>query len=337
MLVTSIGSLPFTDVEKALDAVFACCPEAPFWPQLPRRSFLEDMYVQGLEGVPALVTDAAKGTVYMDTRKTEGIERFYEDAANGNIAAFAVSQAAAPGFYGLLERLKTRGRSVRLVKGQMTGPFTLGIGLKDENGRPIVYNGAYFDIIKKAIRMKAAWMIDAIKSACPGKEVVIFFDEPAMVSLGSAYVSVSREAATAMIDEVTEGLDATIGVHCCGNTDWPALLLSGLDIINYDAFNFMETLFYFPGELTAFLARGGHVAPGIVPSSAEGLAGTDVYSLARSLRAFEGYMREAGLPPGADEIVTTACGLGSLSEAGAYRALDLLKNLPDAAKTLDKG
>lgn len=337
MLVTSIGSLPFTDVEKALDAVFASCPEAPFWPQLPKRSFLEDMYVQGLEGVPALTTDAGKGAVYMDTRKTEGIERFYEDVASANIGAFAVSQDAAPGFYGLLERLKRAGGRVRLVKGQMSGPFTLGIGLKDENGKPVIYNDAYFDIIKKALRMKAAWMIDAIRRACPGTEVVIFFDEPAMVSLGSAYVSVSREAATAMIDEVIEGLDGRIGVHCCGNTDWPALLTSGLDIINYDAFNFMETLFYFPRELSGFLARGGRVAPGIVPSLAEGLAGADVYGLARSLRAFEGRMADAGFPPDADEIVTTACGLGSLGEAEAYRALDLLKNLPDAVRTLDKG
>ena len=333
MLVTSIGSLPFTDVEKALDAVFACCPEAPFWPQLPRRSFLEDMYVQGLEGVPALVTDAAKGTVYMDTRKTEGIERFYEDAANGNIAAFAVSQAAAPGFYGLLERLKTRGRSVRLVKGQMTGPFTLGIGLKDENGRPIVYNGAYFDIIKKAIRMKAAWMVKAMKSRCPGTEVLLFFDEPAMVSFGSAFVPISKEVATSLFDEVIEGLDATVGIHCCGNTDWSVLLATGVDLINYDAFNFMDTLFYFRPELSTFLARGGRVAPGIVPSSGEALRRVALADLARLWHTFERRLSEGSSFPRQEGVATTACGLGSLDESDARHALELLKHLPEAAKT----
>ena len=124
MLVTSIGSLPFTDVEKALDAVFESCSECPFWPQLPKRSFMEDMYVQGLEGVPALVTDMQSGTTYMDTGKTEGIERFYEDVAGGNIDAFAISEAAAPGFYGFLARLRRNASGVRAIKGQLTGPFT---------------------------------------------------------------------------------------------------------------------------------------------------------------------------------------------------------------------
>ncbi len=337
MLVTSIGSLPFTDVEKALDVVFESCPECPFWPQLPKRSFMEDMYVQGLEGVPALVTDMQSGTTCMDTGKTEGIERFYEDVAGGNIDAFAISEAAAPGFYGFLARLRRNASGVRAIKGQLTGPFTLGIGLKDENGKPIVYNDAYFDIIKQGIRMKAAWMIKAMRDACPGRDVIFFFDEPALVSLGSAYVSISREAATSMVDEASAGLDARIGVHCCGNTDWPALLLSGIDIINYDAFGFMETIFYFPRELSGFFARGGRIAPGIVPSSSEGLAAASPDSLARSWRAFEQHVSEAGGTSDEGEIVTTSCGVGSLSEAEAYKALDLLKRLPDAARKLGKG
>jgi len=324
------------DVERALDAVLASCPECPFWPQLPKRSFYEDMFVQALEGVPAIVVDGSRGSVYMDTRRTDGIERFYEEVYEGNADAFAISEAAAPGFYGLLERLPKAAGTIRFVKGQLTGPFTIGIGLKDESGKPVIYNDAYFDVIKKALRMKAAWMIKAIRGACPGKEVILFFDEPAMVSLGSAFVSISGSTVTSMMREVAGGLDAKIGVHCCGNTDWPVLLGAGLDIINYDAFNFMDTPFYFRRELSEFLARGGWVAPGIVPSSAEDLAGVNLSDLVRTWNTFGDHLRDAGAVLESEEISTTACGLGSLSEADASRALDLLRELPDAVKRPDK-
>ena len=155
-MVTGIGSVPFTEVDRAIDHVFTACRQAPFWPQLARRSFLEDMYVQFLEGVPSVVIDEQNERVYVDTGSTDGIERFYEDVASRNLEAFAISEAAAPGLYRLLERLPEIRDEVRIIKGHLTGPFTLGLGLKDEKGQPIIYNSAYFDIIKKALHMKAA-------------------------------------------------------------------------------------------------------------------------------------------------------------------------------------
>jgi hypothetical protein len=333
MLVTSIGSLPFVDVDAALDAVLAYCPEIPFWPQLPKRSFWESMYVQCLEGTPGLVVDGEAATVYVDTRKTDGIERFYEDVSAGNIDAFPLSERAAPGFYRFLERLPEVSGRIRYAKGQLTGPFTLGIGLKDENGRPIIYDGAYFDVIKKALRMKAAWMVKTMKSRCPGTKILLFFDEPAMVSFGSAFVPVSKEAATSLFDEVIEGLGATVGIHCCGNTDWSVLLATGVDIINYDAFNFMDTLFYFRRELSDFLTRGGRIAPGIVPSSGEALRRVALADLARLWHTFERRLSEGSSFPRQEGVATTACGLGSLDESDARHALELLKHLPEAAKT----
>ena len=46
----------------------------------------------------------------------------------------------------------------------------------------------------------------------------------------------------------------------------------------------------------------------------------------------EGRLSEAGGAPEQAMIVTTACGLGTLSEADAYRSLELLKRLPDAVE-----
>ena len=84
-MVTGIGSVPFTDVDRAPDHGFAAGRQAPFWPQLAKRSFLENMYVQFLEGVPSIVIDEQNEKVYIDTGSTDGIERFYEDVASGNL------------------------------------------------------------------------------------------------------------------------------------------------------------------------------------------------------------------------------------------------------------
>jgi len=330
MLVTSIGSLPFVDVDQAIDLIFRSCPEVPFWPQLPNRSFPEGMYVQCLEGVPAVRVDTDAGKVYVDTDAVEGIEGFYEDFNNGSSDSFSISEKRAPGFYRLLERLPEIEDTTKYVKTQLTGPFTMGMGLKDEKGKPIIYNSAYFDIIKKALRGKAEWMVRTIRARRPGKGVILFFDEPAMVSFGSAFVSVSKEDVISMFDEVAEGLDALVGIHVCGNTDWSALLGAKIDIINYDAFNFMDTLFYFRSDLSAFLARGGIIAPGIVPSSAEDLDRTEQDDMARQWQTAQRLFSEVGGSEKANWLATTACGLGTLSEAHATRALDLLRRLADA-------
>jgi hypothetical protein len=333
MQITSIGSLPFTDVGQAVDIVIESCPQIPFWPQLPRRSFRERMYVQCLENIPSVIVNEETETMYVDTDATSGIELFYEDVANDNIEAFSISDQAAPGFYRLLECLSAVKENVISIKGQLAGPFTIGIGLKDEKGKPIIYNDAYFDIIKKALHMKAKWVIKTIKSRFPEKDVILFYDEPAMVSFGSAFVSISPEDVTSLFNEVVEGLDATMGVHCCGNTDWPVLLRSNVNLINYDAFNYLETLFYFPEDLADFLSRGGRVAPGIVPSTSDDLAFVDEERLRVRWKKYEGLIVAANENGGESEpLVTTACGLGSLSEQDACKALDLLSGLPRLSK-----
>jgi hypothetical protein len=290
------------------------------------------MYVQFMEQVPSVIVDQQNEKVYVDTGSTRGIERFYDDVASHNVNAFRISEVAAPGLYRLLERLPEIEDEVQVIKGQLTGPFTLGLGLKDEKGRSIIYNSAYFDIIKKALHMKAAWMISFIKGRFPNKEVMIFFDEPFMVSFGSAFVSVAKSEVASLMNEVLSGLGVERGVHCCGNTDWSVLFSLDADIINYDAFNFLETIFYFKDELAAFLRRGGAISPGIVPSSEAALS-CSVEDLIGLWHKFGGAVDSLG--SGAqwrNWLVTPSCGVGSLTPHEAERVLQLLTALDEAGK-----
>jgi len=328
-MITGIGSLPFQDVDRALDLIFTTCPDIPFWPQLPKRSPDENMYSTFLEHVPCIKWDREKNTVFMDTQDTEGIEGFYEDVMGENLDAFAMSEKVAPGFYKFLERLKDISHGVKSIKGQLTGPFSMGLGLKDEKGVPVIYNYGFFDIIKKALHMKAQWMIKEIRSRYPDKDIIIFFDEPYMVSFGTAYVTIGKQEAISIFNDVINGVDAIKGIHCCGNTDWSVLLGCDIDIINYDAFNYMDTIFYFQEELKGFLKRGGKISPGIVPSS-DAVLDKTVDDMIGLLKRFRKNME--GLSEIKDEkslLITTSCGLGSLNDKEALKAMELLKKLSE--------
>jgi methionine synthase II (cobalamin-independent) len=327
-VITSIGSFPFINTDEAIDLIFSTCGEIPFWPQLPKRSPLENMYTTFLEGVPSVIIDAEKNTVYMDTKQTEGIEKFYDDVAGDVIDTFRITNNVAPGFYRFLERLKEIREGIRYIKCQLTGPFSVGLGLKDEHGTPVLYNNTFYDIIKKALHMKAKWMIHTIQTSYPEKDIIIFFDEPYMVSFGSAYVSVSKEDAISALNEVTEGLKAKTGIHICGNTDWSVPFNSNINIVNYDAFNYLDTIFYYQNDLNRFLARGGQIAPGIVPSVKEELAVSTFDTMESQVDQFRNKMRDTtGAPPQGEFLITTSCGLGSLSVDEAQRAMELLHKL----------
>jgi len=325
-MITGIGSFPFTDVDETIDLIFSTCRGIPFWPQLPKRSLLENMYNPFLEGVPCIVSDEGKNTIFMDTGRTDGIEQFYENIAADNTGAFAMSQRYVPGFYRFLERLREIEDDIQFIKCQVTGPFSMGLGLKDENDKPIIYNFAFYDIIKKALHMKAKWMIKTIQAAYPGVDIIIFFDEPYMVSFGSAYISIPREEVISSLNEVLDGLPARRGIHVCGNTDWSVPFQSDVDIVNYDAFSYLDTVFYFNEDLKEFLDRGGWIAPGVVPSSSEVMKETPDSVRDRAASFIE---KIAALTtPDTDSILfTTSCGLGSLTVAEARHAMELLKQL----------
>jgi len=340
-MITGIGSFPFTEIDRAISLILDTCPEIPFWPQLPKRAPYENMYIPFLEGVPCVVVDEKEGTAFMDTRQTDGIEAFYEDVQNGNLEAFRISEGFAPGFHRFLERLEGRSGSIKFIKTQITGPFSMGLGLKDENGKPVIYNYGYFDIIKKALHMKARWMIATIKARFPDKRIIIFFDEPYMVSFGSAYVSISREEAIEIFNDVLGGIPAQRGIHCCGNTDWSVLFNADVDIVNYDAFNYLETIFYFQEDLRRFIGRGGKIAPGLVPSGSEDIrtvvgnrpdltdaqiSGAASADLEGRYQRFSRLMNEKISPRGMEDlIITTSCGLGSVTQEEAGHAMALLK------------
>ena len=61
--------MPHTDVEKALELVLSL--DIPFWPQLPKLSFYEDMYAQSSQNFPGIVIEPENAKVVLDNARFE--------------------------------------------------------------------------------------------------------------------------------------------------------------------------------------------------------------------------------------------------------------------------
>ena len=324
---TAIGSLPHKEPGKACALVAKYLPEIPFWPQLPKRSFLENMYAQYSEAFPGLVIERDKIYVNLSQGIDEPLEKLYAAYIENKISDFAISREYAAGLHEFLDH---RPLNPVAVKGQITGPFTWGMTVTDENHRPILYDETAADAVVKHLNLKARWQESRLRELCDN--TILFFDEPYMSAAGSAFVSVPREHITELIEGVFENVQSLKGVHCCGNTDWSILLNTSVDIINFDAYSYGNTIALYP-EVNDFLERGGVIAWGIVPREDKFLQNEAVKNLLDRLTDCMAGLERKGI--GRDKLLrqsllTPACGLEPASEEGAEKALELLAELSAA-------
>ena len=236
-----VGSFPHTDPEALVQRLIRML-DVPDWPQLPRRYWRESMYVQYGAHLPGAVFDEARQKMYFDTTGdlSGAMEAFYERYLADDVDAFALRSEDAAGFYAMLDTLK-RGPKRAWVKGQVTGPISFGLTVTDQALRSSLYDEMLADAIVKNMAMNARWQVRQLKQV--GSQVILFVDEPYMASFGSAFISLSREQAVSMLDEVFAAIhaeEALAGVHCCANTDWSVLLETQVDILNLDAYGYLE-------------------------------------------------------------------------------------------------
>ena len=335
-MAIAIGSLPQPEVAPTLDLIADCLPEVPFWPQLPNRSFLEGMYVQYGEGLPGAVLDEEGERFYLDPGQADFADQltaFYEAVMAVDLDYFAIGQERASGLWEGLPALAERylGKAPIMVKGQVTGPISFGLGVTDKEKKSIIYDPTLADVVVKHLNMKARWQEAFLKRCFPGLPTLTFFDEPYMVSFGTAFCTLSREQVKDLLNEVCAGLDGLAGVHCCGNTDWSLLLDTGVDLLNFDAYEYGENLLLYQDELEKFLGDGGYLAWGVVPTS-EAIDNEDVDSLFARLTAQMEHLSSAKIALKIileRSFVSPSCGAGSLTPARAVRVFELTKELSE--------
>jgi hypothetical protein len=331
-LTTHVGSVPHPAVGGLTERLHRLL-DIPAWPQLSRRSFRENMYVQYSPMLPAICEDAEQEKIYFDTRPdlSDALEAFYTHILSEDVEAFALRAEYAAGFFAMLETLKST--SGAWAKGQVTGPISFGLTVTDQDLRASLYNDMLADAIVKNAAMNARWQIRQLKTA--RENVILFLDEPYMAAFGSAFISLSREQAIAYLDEVFDAIHlegGVAGVHCCANTDWSVLLATKVDILNLDAYGFIENLALYPAELREYLDRGGSICWGIVPNN-EQIFDETAQGLADRLRNGIQLIVEKAAARGVTiqteefagrSLIAPACGLGSASIEVADRVFEML-------------
>lgn len=319
-LATGIGSFPHLDAGKACDLILGTIPEIPIWPQLPNASFHEQMEIQYSEAFPNVVIDDVKQKMYFDVgrEETTELELFFESYLQEDLEYFKISEGFSRGIYEMEKRLNTLTTlPIRFFKSQVTGPVTFGLATVDENKRALYYNEVFREVVVKGITMKARWLLKKFKPL--GYKQICFVDEPILTGFGSStYVSVQREGVVHDLHEVVDALHADgaiVGTHCCGNTEWPILIDAGVDIVSFDAFEFGETIAYYPVRIKEFLEKGGVIAWGIVPTS-EKIVEETADSLIERLKQRITYLASKGIDQNLiweQCLLTPSCGTGSLS------------------------
>ncbi|NIS83104.1 MAG: hypothetical protein GTO14_23535 [Anaerolineales bacterium] len=327
---------------RGTDLIFTSTPEIPSWVQLPKRTLVENMMLQFTEGMPGLVQE--EGKFYFDTGLSDYVEQlttFYaqylaavEEDDLDVLQVFRLSPAYAAGFEAFLARLHEQNSSRVMLKGQVTGPFTLGVNLLDQNRRCAYYDDTLRDVVVKTVALKAKWQLAQLRAF--ELPVVIFLDEPSLLAYGSqTFITVSREDIINDINEVValiHAQGALAGVHCEEDTDWSLLMTTDLDILSFDAYDHLQAMTLYPAELQSFLRRGGNLAWGIVPTLDQDTAATE--TLPSLLSRFENGLDQFERK-GFDRmfllrraLITPSCGAGGvLTEPLAERVLHLLSAL----------
>jgi methionine synthase II (cobalamin-independent) len=335
-LPTAVGSLPHTDPGAACDLVLKWLPHIPAWPQLPRRDARERLPAQFCGGFPGVVIE--EGRVYVDRRQDldAGLERLYASYLRRDLDSAALDADFASG---LKHFLSLRPESAVAVKGQVLGPVSWGLTVTDQDRRAILYDDILADAAARYLHLQAAWQERALRRLAA--RTIVFVDEPYLAAFGSAYLAVEREEVQRLLEEVLGGIEGLKGVHCCGNTDWSLLLETSVDILNFDAYDYAEALSLYPQALSAFLRRGGVIAWGIVPTANDAqVMAESVGSLTERLWSALRLVASKGIPLDdllAASLLTPACGLGTLSEAAAARALELLAGVSAQMRAVLEG
>jgi hypothetical protein len=341
-LATGIGSLPFADPEAALDLIFAELPDIPHWPQLPQRSEREHFvhqFLQPLQDCGMLAIEGRRWIIDASGDDSAAcLTEFYtgclpaEAGDDACLRAYLPAPEAAAGLHAFLARGRAGGlKQAGYVKGQIAGPLSVALELKDRQGRPAYYHGDLRDTIVRTLALNARCQASALSGF--GVTPMVFVDDPAVGAYGSRmHLALSRETIIEDLNFIFGAIQsesALAGIHCCEAVDWSLVLETRAQILSLDAYRFGASLIPYASHLRRFVQRGGVIAWGIVPTLDDPF-GESVQSLQKRLEALWSDL----FPTPAimkkvlrQSMLTPACGTGLLTEDRARRIYRLTAEL----------
>jgi hypothetical protein len=261
LLTTAMAVMPHKDVGRALQVALSL--DVPFWPQLPKVSYYEDMYVQASEHFPGVVLDLEKRTLRFSMEKFVG--EFEETMRHFDEPEYLdISETYSVVYHRFLQ-LDLSGRVA--IRGQLEGPISFGMNVLDQDGRPILFDDSIRPFLLEVMAKRVNVQLNRLRKK--NTNAFMYIDEPGLQFLFSAMSGYSDQAAKGDLEKFFSLIERPRGVHLCGNPDWDFLLGLDLDILSLDLYTNGEVFASYARSIGKFLDRGGIISWGIVPTNFE--------------------------------------------------------------------
>ncbi len=287
LLTTAMAVMPHQNVERALELALSL--DIPFWPQLPRYNYYEDMYVQASEHFPGILLDLEKQTLRFSQEKFlaefEGCMSHFDEPGY-----FDISETYSVVYKRFLE-LNLSGRPA--VRGQLEGPISFGFNVRDENDRPILFDDMVRPFMLEFMAKRVNVQLARLKRKNPN--AFMFVDEPGLQFLFSAMAGYGDQAAKGDMETFFSLIERPRGVHLCGNPDWDFLLSQDLDILSLDVYSNGDVFAAYAPSIFKLLDRGGVLVWGIVPTNFEPFQKETIASLEKRLLSLWSELFQKGI------------------------------------------
>ena len=311
---TAMGIMPHTDIDRALKLALGL--DIPFWPQLPKVSFYEDMYAQASENLPGIVIDLENERISFDTARFEGELDEYSQRMD-NAETYALSRDYSAVYHRFLaEDLE----GYHAIRGQITGPVSFGFKVVDEKVKPIIYNDGIRAILFDFIQRKANTQYRELGQK--NANAFVWLDEPGLGWVFSGMSGYNDVHAKKDYQDFLSGLEGPKGLHLCANVNLPYLLELGVEILSFDAYQVETMPKGYASAVAEFLKAGGIICWGIVPTDSDSLGKETPETLARQLSGYwEVVSQNTGLMPRqiAERalVAPSRCCLKNIGQVGA--------------------
>ena len=324
-MTTAMGVMPHTDVDRALELAMSL--DVPYWPQLPKYSYFEDMYVQVSEHFPGIVLDLEKELLKFSYEKfANEIEETLSNFENPEY--FDVSEKYSVVYRKFLNMDLSKYPAIR---GQLEGPVSFGFYVKDiDSDRPIIFDDEIRPFMLEFMAKRINIQLQRLKEK--NSNAFMFIDEPGLQFVFSAMSGYNDIVAKEDIENFLSMVNTPRGIHLCGNPDWDFLLGFNMEIVSIDLYTNRAIIPMHGESIKKFIRRGGKIVWGIIPTNFEPFMNENMGSLTKIITDTWKHVTKTGLEM--EELLAnsllspaTCCLVNKDKEKTVEKAFDLLKTM----------
>ena len=271
------GNLPYDNVQLCKQMILRLYENIPYLAQLPLVDKNDNIKFRTFENIPCVVMKEGKFLLPDCTNEKfisvlSKMENAYNSDNPEDYAPYGSSDTPFTELYcEMLSRFKPEYTVINLL-----GPFSFANMVFNKNANTLLIDRAYRKFIIQAVTVKALWFVSKVKALSPNTKPIILFEENLLYKFGTIKRTsdeLNKETVVTLFTKVFSKIQkagALVGVQSMEKCNWQLVFdTNNVNLISFDAYNNPNNLHIISDSVNKFLARGGYINWGIVPSSSE--------------------------------------------------------------------